>query len=123
PWWRCHALGPLRVAPYARRIAAGRWCSVDPSTDRLPRAMTPTTPLAVLLPKLLEGKEPELVERAAVCKPDAPPSIDLLDIIRPEGPDPDELLKDRFLCKGGGLLMCGQTGAGKSSFNMQALVS
>jgi len=85
--------------------------------------MTPTTPLAVLLPKLLEGKEPELVERAAICKPDAPPSIDLLDIIRPEGPDPDELLKDRFLCKGGGLLMCGQTGAGKSSFNMQALVS
>lgn len=85
--------------------------------------MTPTTPLAVLLPKLLEGKEPELVERAAICKPDAPPSIDLLDIIRPEGPDPDELLKDRFLCKCGGLLMCGQTGAGKSSFNMQALVS
>lgn len=85
--------------------------------------MNPNSPLAIILPKLLEGREPEQIEQAAACAPDAPPSIDLLDIIRPEGADPDELLKDRFLCKGGGLLMCGQTGAGKSSFNMQALVS
>lgn len=85
--------------------------------------MNPDSPLAIILPKLLEGREPEQVEQAAVCAPDAPPPIDLLDILRPEGADPDELLKDRFLCKGGGLLMCGQTGAGKSSFNMQALVS
>lgn len=84
--------------------------------------MSVPSPLSLLLPKLLEGREPELVEQAAAGAPDAPPSVDLLDIIRPEGADPDELLKDRFLCKGGGLLMCGQTGAGKSSFNMQALV-
>ncbi len=85
--------------------------------------MSTASPLGALLPKLLEGREPEQVEQAAACAPDAPPFIDLLDIIRPKGPDPDELLKDRFLCKAGGLLMCGQTGAGKSSFNMQALVS
>jgi hypothetical protein len=84
--------------------------------------MTPATPLDILLPKLLEGVDPELIERAAARKPDAPPSVDLLDILCPKGSDPDELLKNRFLCRCGGLLMCGQTGAGKSSFNMQALV-
>jgi hypothetical protein len=82
-----------------------------------------TSPLQILLPKLLEGRESEQVELTAAKAPDAPPAVDLLDIVRPEGRDPDELLMDRFLCKGGGLLMCGQTGAGKSSYNMQAIVS
>ncbi len=85
--------------------------------------MEPNSPLGIILPKVLGGRDAEQVEQAAARVPDAPPALDLLDIIRPEGADPDELLKERFLCKGGGLLMCGQTGVGKSSFNMQALVA
>lgn len=34
--------------------------------------------------------------------------------------DPDELLKHRFLCRGGGLLLAAQTGIGKSTFHLQA---
>lgn len=37
--------------------------------------------------------------------------------------DPDELLKDRYLCKGGGLLLVGPTGIGKSSLGMQCMLS
>lgn len=36
--------------------------------------------------------------------------------------DPDELLKHRFLCRGGGLLLVGPTGAGKSALAMQAMI-
>jgi hypothetical protein len=36
--------------------------------------------------------------------------------------DPDELLKRRFLCRGGGAMLNGPTGIGKSSFIMQAAV-
>ncbi len=37
--------------------------------------------------------------------------------------DPSELLKFRFLCKTGGLLLVGPTGIGKSSFAMQCMIS
>jgi hypothetical protein len=36
--------------------------------------------------------------------------------------DPAELLCHRYLCKGGGLLVVGPTGIGKSSFSMQAMI-
>lgn len=36
--------------------------------------------------------------------------------------DPDELLKSRFLCRGGAAMLNGPTGIGKSSFIMQAAV-
>lgn len=39
----------------------------------------------------------------------------------PERNDPDELLKHRFLCRGGGLLIVGPTGIGKSSLTLQML--
>ena len=41
---------------------------------------------------------------------------------RLSGNDPDELLKHRFLCRKGGLLVVGQTGAGKSSLTMQMMI-
>ena len=34
--------------------------------------------------------------------------------------DPNELLKRRYLCRGGSLLVVGPTGVGKSSLTMQA---
>jgi hypothetical protein len=36
--------------------------------------------------------------------------------------DPSELLRNRFLCRGGGLLLVGPTGIGKSSLAMQAKI-
>jgi len=36
--------------------------------------------------------------------------------------DPDELLRDRFLCRGGGLLLCGPTGVGKSALAMMCAI-
>lgn len=70
----------------------------------------------------LTAQQSEAVEVAALRIANPPEAIGLFDIRRPAGPDPDELIKDRFLCRGGGLLLCGQTGAGKSSFNMQLLI-
>ena len=37
----------------------------------------------------------------------------------PDGDDPDELIGKRFLCRGGGLLLVGATGVGKSSLALQ----
>jgi hypothetical protein len=42
------------------------------------------------------------------------------ELKRHDGDDPDELLKFRYLCRGGGLLLVGPTGIGKSSLSMQA---
>jgi hypothetical protein len=36
--------------------------------------------------------------------------------------DPSELLRNRFLCRGGGLLLVGPTGIGKSSLSMQCMI-
>jgi len=47
----------------------------------------------------------------------------LSELVRPKyDQDPDELLRRRFLCRGGGLLLCGPTGIGKSSFAMQCAI-
>jgi hypothetical protein len=37
--------------------------------------------------------------------------------------DPNTLLGDRWLCRGGSCLVVGQTGIGKSSFSMQAMIA
>jgi hypothetical protein len=44
------------------------------------------------------------------------------EFVKPTGNDPDELLKHRFLCIGGGLLLVGPTGHGKSSLAMQFMI-
>ncbi|MBI5385073.1 MAG: AAA family ATPase [Verrucomicrobia bacterium] len=54
--------------------------------------------------------------------PRASPGKRLSELVRPGEDDPSELLKHRFLCRGGGLLLVGPTGIGKSSFAMQAMI-
>lgn len=54
--------------------------------------------------------------------PRASPGKRLSELIRPAEGDPSELLKHRFLCRLGGLLLVGPTGIGKSSFSMQAMI-
>jgi len=41
------------------------------------------------------------------------------ELVRPERDDPDELLRHRFLCRGGGLLLAAPTGIGKSTLSIQ----
>ena len=47
----------------------------------------------------------------------------LNELQRPLKNDGQELLRNRFLCKGGGLLLVGPTGIGKSSLSVQMMVS
>ena len=52
-----------------------------------------------------------------------PPALhSLYDIPLPPEDDPNELLKHRFLCRGGAMLLIGPTGVGKSSFTMQCAI-
>lgn len=44
----------------------------------------------------------------------------LMDIVRPEKGDPDELIKHRYLCRGGMMMFVAPSGVGKSSFIMQS---
>lgn len=44
------------------------------------------------------------------------------ELLRPVAGDPNELLRHRYLCRGGGLLMVGPTGIGKSSLSMQFMM-
>ena len=56
-------------------------------------------------------------------QPSNPPvAVSLGDLVRPLENDPNELLKSRYLCKGGSLLLVGPTGVGKSSLAMQAMI-
>jgi hypothetical protein len=51
-----------------------------------------------------------------------PAARKLSELESPKPGDQTELLKNRFLCRGGGLLLSGPTGIGKSSFSMQATI-
>ena len=52
-----------------------------------------------------------------------PPVAKRLDEVLAHAPDdPAELLRRRFLCRSGGLLLVGPTGIGKSSLSMQAMI-
>jgi len=52
----------------------------------------------------------------------APTARTLDEFVRPPANDPGELLKHRYLCRGSGLLLVGQTGLGKSSLAMQLAI-
>ena len=52
----------------------------------------------------------------------APVAVSLGALLRPLPDDASELLRQRYLCRGGGLLLVGFTGVGKSSFSMQCML-
>ena len=53
---------------------------------------------------------------------DEPYARTLDEFVRHSGDDPDELIKHRYLCRKGGLLLVGPTGHGKSSLAMQLMI-
>lgn len=75
---------------------------------------------AILLPPL--PKQPTFSPR--IVEPGNAPIAKTLDELRRPSPGNDEeLLKHRFLCRGGGLLLVGPTGIGKSSLSMQMMIN
>jgi hypothetical protein len=68
------------------------------------------------------AKENQVVPTPVVEAPPEPMARSLGELVRPAPGDPSELLCHRYLCRGGGLLMVGPTGIGKSSLSMQFMV-
>ncbi|MBU4460767.1 MAG: AAA family ATPase [Verrucomicrobia bacterium] len=63
----------------------------------------------------------DLLESEGAPAAAGPVPVPLADLRRAKpGFDPDELLRNRFLCRGGAALLIGPTGVGKSSLSMQA---
>jgi 5S rRNA maturation endonuclease (ribonuclease M5) len=71
-----------------------------------------------------EGKEARNIVEELISSAESTSSraTSICDITCEVSHDPDELLKHRFLCRGGGAMLNGPTGVGKSSFIMQAAI-
>lgn len=63
----------------------------------------------------------ELIDNAPSGKP--PEAKSLFDLQSRREADPDELIHDRYLCRGGGMLLVAPTGVGKSVLAMQMQIS
>src|SRR6266446_6739404 len=71
----------------------------------------------------LEDFEESFKAVQAARSGDVPLARRLADIPAPPQEDPNELIKHRFLCRGGGLLIAGSTGIGKSVLDNQFSIS
>ncbi len=76
-----------------------------------------TGEVSLLPADFLPADEDEIPEETGTLE-----VIPLGDLQRPEHDDHQELLRYRYLCRGGGMLLLGPTGIGKSSFAMQAAI-
>lgn len=70
----------------------------------------------------LPGEEEREADANTLCNP-PPRAVSLAELQRPLADSPEELLRNRYLCRGGGLLLAGPTGIGKSSLSMQFMIS
>ena len=89
----CRDINEIQTAPLA----------IPPLPDQIPTSGTP-------------GDAPAAGNPGVYAKP-------LDELRRPLQNDGQELLRHRFLCRGGGLLLVGPTGIGKSSLSMQMMIS
>ncbi|MHC1764698.1 MAG: AAA family ATPase [Verrucomicrobiia bacterium] len=85
--------------------------------------MPDASPLNTLLTEFLPAADREAVEREA-AKIEALPVAQALDALKTPCPenDPSELIRHRFLYRGGVCLLLGPTGIGKSSLLMQLAI-
>jgi len=72
---------------------------------------------------VLKALESDAAESGAVTTPSLPEGRTLASLSVNPRDDESELLKSRFLCRGGGLLLVGPTGVGKSSFVLQGALT
>ena len=72
-----------------------------------------------LIPAVLWNDPPDV---DAPPQPQPPESKPLGELKRRGANEPTELLRTGFLCRGGGLLICGPTGIGKSSLAVQMML-
>lgn len=82
------------------------------------------TPPAAILEKL-KATDPEFAKSIQPREVELtmPPVIPLGALVRhPSGNDPQELIRHRYLCRGGSVVFVGPTGVGKSSFSMQLAI-
>ena len=68
------------------------------------------------------GEQAEGSSAAGSSTPGTPIAKRLDELVAPTPNDQAELLRHRYLCRGGGLLLVGPTGIGKSSFSIQAMI-
>lgn len=75
-------------------------------------------------PTLTEGMKEALdgLSKEAQQSEDFGEAKSILDLQLPEPNDPRVLIKDRFLYRGGGALLIGPTGIGKSSLTLQMAI-
>lgn len=81
----------------------------------------PSALSVTLLDAVVETLDQTVADAGLPELPKVVPLTELASI--PATGDPNELLKHRFLCRGGAMLIIGQTGFGKSSFIMQAAIT
>lgn len=92
-----------------------------------PNPASPVQEADEQLDRFEEWAEENAVESGAEAAntPSASPVVARLlsELVRFHENDPNELLRSRYLCRGGGLLLVGPTGIGKSSLSMQLMLS
>ena len=83
-----------------------------------------TVPSGYELLQRLKAVAPEFAQEAEAKGrfKTLPPRKAMADLVTPPRDAPDELIKDRFLCRGGAALVAANTGKGKSSLTRQIAV-
>lgn len=77
----------------------------------------------MLLERAEPAPQPEPAPDALRSEPSEARVMSVAELLEPQDDDTGTLLGRRWLCRGGGALLVGQTGIGKSSLAMQAAVS
>ncbi len=104
------------------KVAAEDWLStIKQHTQAQVKVARPPTDVHDCNDWLKNG-DADFAAMIAEAKPDGLRAIPLGEITYNVTDDPDELLRRRFMCRGGSALLIGPTGIGKSSFEMQAAV-